>query len=759
MDANAAAARALGCTRESLIGVELGLAGSTRGALVTLPRPDGRFTMVRLRLCTPLGERLLVVAELTRSERPPAADLARQLQEELTSRILGGADLNLALEHLCQGLLRLGGFPAGGIELVEPGEPIRAGLQITAGGESIPVSPEAFGLTGRVIETGTLTWRPELPAGGLRPCLTVPVRTHGRICGAMAVCLASSAGGTATDLAWLTELASALAPTLLLAMEVARGWAVSRALDSAANAMVLTDRAGQIRWVNSAWCRLTGYGPEEALGNTLRMIKSGIQSDEFYRVMWQTIASGKVWEGELYNRRKDGTIYLDEQTITPILGPAGSVEGYIAVKKDGTERSVQNEQLRYMLMHDPLTNLPNREALRAALERVTLAASGGEHGALLLLDLDHFRTVNEAVGYAAADEVLVAAATRLRRALRPSDLLVRVGGGEFAAVLEGVNPSQCWDLAERLRQAVAETPFGDRGHAFHLTISVGVVPLDGGLNVDSAMGLAYSALMEAKEQGRNQIVYRHKAKGDVTSPESWAQRIRAAMAEERFVLHFQPVVHLTSGRVDYHEVLIRLRSESGQLIPPGEFLAAAEQAGLMPEIDRWVVGRVLERIGAAPRSHYLVNLSGQSLDSPPFLTYLESLLTGHAAEAKWLTLEVTETTGISDVDGLRRWMQRVQEVGCRFALDDFGVGFSSFSYLRALPVDFVKLDGSFIRHLDTDATSRSLVQAITSVAHTLGKQVIAEWVESSEVARLLEEIGVEYGQGYLWGPPRAQLAG
>ncbi len=653
-------------------------------------------------------------------------------------------------------------------KLSQAGEQVKVGMQITAGGELHPVSVEDLELTGTAVASGLTqvcdleaswrvgSWRSNLTIRGYRTAVAVPVRAADQVIGAVAICSMAPAAEAGPDRVWLEEVLSHLASALALAREIAQLRVRSQALDGAANAVVLTNREGRITWVNAAWCRLTGYAAEEVLGKTLRILKSGIQPEEFYRGMWEAISSGKVWEGELYNRRKDGTVYLDEQTITPLRAPDGSVEGYIAVKKDGTERSIQNEQLRYMLMHDPLTNLPNREALRAALERLTNGADG-KGGALLLVDLDHFRSVNEAVGYAAADEVLIAAATRLRRALRPSDLLVRIGGGEFAAVLEEVNPAQCWDIADRLRLAVGETPFRDRGQLFALTVSVGAVPLEEGLDADGAMGLAYSALLAAKDQGRDRIVYRHPSKMAQITPESWATRLRAGLVGDQFVLHFQPVVDLTEGRIDFHEVLIRFRAESGQLISPGEFLSAAEQAGLMPEIDRWVVGRTLERIQGMPGYHYLVNLSGQSLDSPPFLAHLEALLMEHRTEASFLTFEVTETTGVSDVSGLRRWMQRMQGLGCRFALDDFGVGFSSFAYLRALPVDFVKLDGSFIRHLDIDATSRSLVQAITSVAHTLGKRVIAEWVETEAVAYLLREIGVEYGQGYYWGPSKDRL--
>ena len=635
-------------------------------------------------------------------------------------------------------------------------------------------SPTGRGPTGRAVRTGQpalvnvagdpefAPWRERALTFGLRSGLALPLRAKSETLGALTIYDAGEAAFDQETVARLTAFADQVTLSLVAAQDQALIRLQTVALESAANAVVVTDRDGVIRWVNPAFSRLSGYDPQEVVGRRPSLLKSGVHGPVFYREMWATLLAGRVWQGELYNRRKDGSVYPEEQTITPVRDADGHISHFIAVKQDVGERKLQEDRIRHLALHDSLTDLPNRRALGEALTRVTARARRGLRGALLLADLDHFKLVSNTFGHAVGERVLKQVARLLQRRLAPGDFLARLGGDDFALLAEDVTPERARALAEDLRRTIDEALFEVEAQRVSLSLSVGVAFIDGRLDADGVMCLADAALYAAREKGGNRVVASSEPgelRERLTDARHWASRIKQALHDRRFVLHYQPVVRLSDGVTEHVEVLLRMRGDGGDgdLILPGRFLDAAERFGLTPQIDRWVLEETLSTLARRADVKAFVNLSGLSLSDASHLGHIE----GRVAEARLdpgrLVFEITETAAVADLATTQRWIVRLKELGCQFALDDFGTGFSSFDYLRALPADYVKIDGSFVRTLDRDRTSRALVQAIKSVAQALGKEVIAEAVETRAVAALLRELDVEHGQGYYLAPPSPEL--
>jgi diguanylate cyclase (GGDEF)-like protein len=419
-------------------------------------------------------------------------------------------------------------------------------------------------------------------------------------------------------------------------------------------------------------------------------------------------------------------------------------------------------RLSFRAHHDSLTGLPNRAALEDAVaEALTNARESGVGAALCYLDLDSFKVVNDTSGHTAGDELLKQIAHVLASNNRPGDFLARLGGDEFGFVFQTVNANQALELAQRLTRIIDQFRFVWRKNIFAFTASAGVAMIDRSTQTSGkVLSAADTACYDAKQKGGNRVSVSEG--GPDASKQStamqWAVRINKAIEKDQFELYCQPIVHLDdSDDLPVHiEVLLRLTGEDGNNMPPGMFIPAAESFNLMPRVDRWVVQHTLEYLRRHPQELSLVgtcsiNLSGKSLGDPRFLDEITELLKGSNVPCSKLCFEVTETAAIGDLSNATRVIDSLRRLGCRFALDDFGSGLSSFGYLKSLDVDFIKIDGVFIRDLLDNPLDLAVVKAINEVGHVLGKITIAEYVEDQQLASQLAEMGVDMAQGHAFG--------
>ncbi|HEY2637029.1 MAG TPA: EAL domain-containing protein, partial [Solirubrobacteraceae bacterium] len=432
--------------------------------------------------------------------------------------------------------------------------------------------------------------------------------------------------------------------------------------------------------------------------------------------------------------------------------------------EDISERKRFEGQLAYLADHDHLTGLLNRRAFQDEVTAQLAYARRYAHaGAILVVDLDNFKDINDTLGHAAGDELISRVAGLLRVRLRKTDVLGRLGGDEFAVVLPETGRAEAELVARELLAAVRnQTVAVDGDRPLRVSASVGVALYDAGteLTAEEVLVNADIAMYDAKEAGRSRVAVSaqtHERQAQMKARLTWAQRIREALAEDRFTLYQQPIVDLGTGRIAAHELLLRMVDDRGEIIPPGAFLPVAERCGLVQDIDRWVVRtgiRTLAREQAAGRRvRFEVNLSGASVTDPDLEHFIEVELAASGADPAGLVFELTETAAIVNVDRARRFATRLGELGCEFALDDFGAGFGSFYYLKHLPFDYLKIDGDFVRTLSQSREDQHVVKAIVEIASGMGKKTVAEFVGDEETVAMLADFGVDFGQGYFLGRP------
>ena len=426
----------------------------------------------------------------------------------------------------------------------------------------------------------------------------------------------------------------------------------------------------------------------------------------------------------------------------------------------------RDEELRRLAENDPLTGLVNRGSFMRELEneRERLAATGG-HSAVMFFDLDQFKYVNDTLGHAVGDRLLMQVANVLRGRTRGSDVVSRFGGDEFLVLARDAGVTEASALARSLNEIMRDFSLVEGGHAVTVNFSIGITVFDGRTSSnEEILAQADMACYAAKTRGRNRFqVYQpgEEERARMTTDIGWSQLVKEAIRDDRFRLVYQPIEDVRPGAVEHYEVLLRLPTDSGEVVMPSVFLPVAQRFGLLAEIDRWVISHALQTLAAFRAEGrnicFSINLSAQGLEDAALLELVGELLQQHRLPPEAVVFEITEQTAVRYLDHARHVLQGLVALGCRLALDDFGKGFSSLSYLKHLPVEFIKIDGAFVCNLGDDPIDQAMVRAIVQVAQALGKRTIAEFVQDARAVQLLREAGVDYLQGYFIGRPAEEL--
>lgn len=537
-------------------------------------------------------------------------------------------------------------------------------------------------------------------------------------------------------------------------------------LNNTAEGIITFDERGMIEGFNQSAEKLFGWVEDEVSGTSIAQLISPeareIRDDYLEHFMRAEIQRLIGHEGELLGRHKDGSSFPMAVKISGMW--LENRQKYIAMVSNISERKALMENLRRLAEHDGLTGLYNRTYFHGELERIVERVRRSEvaNCALLYIDLDHFKYVNDTLGHAAGDKLLIEVANILTRRARKSDLVVRLGGDEFTVLMYDTEPKQVKKVADSFRRQLADFNFIYEGQAVSIGCSIGVAVIEPSAQSPAeVMSRADLACHIAKRAGRNQVhLFAPEDAKDVTTMSldmGWSRRIREAIEHNRFALACQPIVSTRTRAITTYEVLIRMLDDNGNLIMPSGFLPTAERFGLSLDIDRWVIVNAIETLAeqrrVLPDLRYTINLSAQTLNTPAICDLIQDKLRETGLDPAALVFEITETAAIADLSAASALLARLRALGCRTALDDFGSGMSSFAYLRELPVDVVKIDGRFVKHIATSAVDKAMVRAMNDIAHALGKETVAEFVENEEAFQILVELGVDYGQGYHLGRP------
>ncbi|MCD4500656.1 bifunctional diguanylate cyclase/phosphodiesterase [Chromobacterium vaccinii] len=535
----------------------------------------------------------------------------------------------------------------------------------------------------------------------------------------------------------------------------------AKVFENTVEGIMITDADRRIRSVNRAFTEITGYTQHEVLGQKTSILSSGRHDEPFYEQMWQSISEQGSWQGELWNRRKNGEVYPEWLAINAVRNSLGEITHYVAIFSDLTERKAADERIQFLAHFDVLTSLPNRIHMQ---DRVELAIHNvvrdNQRLALLLLDLDRFKTVNESLGHSAGDTLLQVAADRIRSALAPGEMLARQGGDEFIILLPVISdPGEAALAAERVRDVFAN-PIELHNHVLTITPSIGIsVYPDDGRDYETLVRNADAAMYHAKSSGRNSYKF-YTADLNARAREILAieSQLRFALERDEFVLHYQPQVEMESGRIVGAEALIRWNHPSLGLLGPVRFIQVAEERGFIVQIGNWVISEATRQLVAwrqegLPELTLAINLSALQFRQPDLALQVKHALESSGLPGHALDIEVTESIIMEDAQATIQTIDNMKNMGLRLSIDDFGTGYSSLSYLKRFKADKLKIDRSFVRDIPHDADDSAIARAIINMAKNLNMQVVAEGVETMEQWQFLEQEGCDFVQGYLIAKP------
>ena len=531
--------------------------------------------------------------------------------------------------------------------------------------------------------------------------------------------------------------------------------------DCTREGVLVSDKYGLIVHVNRAFVQITGYQSEEVLGRQPSMFKSGRHSAEFYQVMFDALEKDGQWSGEIWNRRKSGEIYPQWQSIRVIHDDRGMLSHYVAVFSDISAIKHSQHELAHLAHHDPLTDLPNRLLFTDRTEQALAAAQQHKRGcALLLIDLDHFKIINDSLGHNVGDQLLKAVGERLQNLVDTGITLARLGGDEFAVLVENCSQVvQAAGLAQKILDCLKE-PFPLDEHQLFVSASIGIslFPSDA-LNAEQLLRNADSALFKAKSSGREgYALYTEELTAHAQNRIELATELRRALEQQELRVYYQPVHDLRDSRLIGVEALVRWQHPQRGLVPPGEFIPIAERTGLIAEIDAWVLENACRQMGqwqaeGRQLSFVAVNISSRLFGRHELYQQVAKVLHDTGLDPSLLELEVTESAVMDDPEVALEQLHRLRELGLSLAIDDFGTGYSSLLRLKRLPVQKLKIDQGFVAGLPYDDDDAAIVRVVIALAQSMGMQVHAEGIETVEQARFLLEQHCELGQGYWFSRP------
>ncbi|WP_313951731.1 EAL domain-containing protein [Accumulibacter sp.] len=545
----------------------------------------------------------------------------------------------------------------------------------------------------------------------------------------------------------------------------------SKNLLETAQVIILTQSAdGQILTLNRHGRLLSGWAEEEVPGKRFfQLVSRDGPSEVAVQQAVQGIAAGARRRVQLESIlvSTKGQSYEITWNHTRLSEGAGEGTIILSVGIDHTELKRAESHVSYLAEHDPLTGLVNRQHFQHELDRALNSARRSAHdGALLYLDLDGFKYVNDVSGHQAGDSLLRIVADEVGNVARASDLLGRLGGDELGVLLHECDRDGAIQVAEKINNRLAEIKFPGLGANHRVSASIGIVIFaEGMMDVKQLLANADIAMYQAKSKGGAGWHLYSEGEGVQEKMQSrlyWEEMINRSLLEQGFVVHYQPILDIRAKQVSHYEALVRMRAADGSLIPPGMFMEVAENSGSIREIDRYVIhevfGKMVSLFAAGKHYKFSINLSGVSINDPRLFSFIRDELASSPLLSSHVIFEITETSAVSDFSAARTFMNAVRELGCAFSLDDFGIGFSSFNYVKQLPVDYVKIDGSFVRTLVDSPDDQVFVRALAEVARGFGKKTVAEFVEDERALNMLRTFGVDYAQGYFIGKPGPDVA-